>query len=430
MPRKKSTHIDDPIAAGNRVKEARERAGLSQRQLAFPGCSAAYISRIEAGTRTPSERVLRELGERLGVSEAWLATGVEAVGSSLLRDADIALRLDDSEEAARLFSDVLESGADPRTRSSALEGLAKIAIRNGDPRLAIDLGEQALQVVGEQPEDRPMLAESMARAHAALGEMAAAIAILTRCVDRMGDDALQFVRFSSLLGAALTDSGNFAEAERVIGSALARGREIADPYARARLYWSQSRLLGEEGDIERAEVYARRTLETLRATEDEYAIGHILQTLAHITIDLGRPEEALELLREGWPKIAAAGTPLEIAQFRIEEARALAAVGNADEAGKLAMEVTRALGDAHPTDAGRAYLLLGETYATLGDTARAREVLELAVELLEERGPSRYLVKAYKQLAGVLREQGEHQLAFEVLERALNVREAVGRPLA
>jgi tetratricopeptide (TPR) repeat protein len=177
-------------------------------------------------------------------------------------------------------------------------------------------------------------------------------------------------------------------------------------------------------------VYARRTLETLRATEDEYAIGHILQTLAHITIDLGRPEEALELLREGWPKIAAAGTPLEIAQFRIEEARALAAVGNADEAGKLAMEVTRALGDAHPTDAGRAYLLLGETYATLGDTARAREVLELAVELLEERGPSRYLVKAYKQLAGVLREQGEHQLAFEVLERALNVREAVGRPLA
>ena len=57
--------------------EARERAGLSQRQLSFPGCSPAYISRIEAGDRIPSLQLLRKMGQRLGVSEDYLATGKE-----------------------------------------------------------------------------------------------------------------------------------------------------------------------------------------------------------------------------------------------------------------------------------------------------------------------------------------------------------------
>ena len=73
VPRRKSTHVDDPVAVGRRLREARERAGLSQRQLSFPGCSPAYVSRIEAGDRIPSLQLLREMGRRLGVSEDYLA---------------------------------------------------------------------------------------------------------------------------------------------------------------------------------------------------------------------------------------------------------------------------------------------------------------------------------------------------------------------
>jgi tetratricopeptide (TPR) repeat protein len=384
---------------------------------------------VEAGDRTPSPHVLRELGARLGVSDRWLATGQQSTSPSQLRDAEIALRLDDIEEAERRFLEILESDEGGAKRSRAFAGLSEIALRTGDPRRAVALAEQALQLTGEQPEHRPELGETLARAYAALGQLAPAIAVLTRCRDHLQGDALQFVRFSTLLGAALTDAGNFAEAELVIANALARGRDIADPYARARLYWSQSRLLVEEGRSEDAEEYARKTLETLRATEDEYSIGLILQTLAHINLDLDRPDDALRLLNEAWPKIAAVGTPLEMAQYQIEKARALAALGENEEAGRLAMEMTNALGDTHPTDAGRAYVLLGETFAALDDGARAREVLELGIELLEQRPPSRYLVKAYKQLAALLRDQGEPAEALALLERALGVQEAAGRPL-
>jgi transcriptional regulator with XRE-family HTH domain len=39
---------------GKRLKRTREAKGLSQRQLAAPGVSPAYISRIEDGDRMPT----------------------------------------------------------------------------------------------------------------------------------------------------------------------------------------------------------------------------------------------------------------------------------------------------------------------------------------------------------------------------------------
>ena len=61
----KSGHVDDPMAVGRRLRGARERAGLSQAALAAVcGCSGAYVSRVEAGDRTPSLQLLRRLVAR------------------------------------------------------------------------------------------------------------------------------------------------------------------------------------------------------------------------------------------------------------------------------------------------------------------------------------------------------------------------------
>jgi len=88
-------HYDDPVELGARLHAAREAAALSQRDLSFPGCSAAYISRIERGERVPSLQVLRELARRTGVSEAQLAYGQERL------HPDVARALSQVEEAER-----------------------------------------------------------------------------------------------------------------------------------------------------------------------------------------------------------------------------------------------------------------------------------------------------------------------------------------
>jgi tetratricopeptide (TPR) repeat protein len=430
VARKKSTHVANPVALGERLRAARLDAGVSQRQLAFPGCSAAYISRIEAGDRIASPKVLRELARRLRVTEDFLISGVDPAPSLALDDAEIALRLDEVDEAARLFESALADAQDAKQRSRAWEGLGHVAFRSGDPALAVELYERALSHVAEEVSARPALAENLARAFASQGELARSIEVLQRCLEANADDPVQYVRFAGLLGAALTDNGSFAEAERVLADALARGREVADPYTRARLYWSESRLRVEQGQSEIAARYAQKTLEILRTTEDTYALAHILQSLAHIYLDLDRAPEALELLREGSPLITAVGSPLDVAQYRIEEARALAALGEREEAAALAMTAGSELRGIDDVDAGRAFALLGGIHADLGDFPRAQELLELAVEQLERHVPNRYLVQAYKRLAEVLKAKGDTEAALDVLERALGVQERVGRPLA
>jgi transcriptional regulator with XRE-family HTH domain len=83
--RERIPHVDDAVAVGTRLREAREAAGLSQRELAFAGCSAAYISRIERGERIPSLQVLRELSQRCDVSETQLAWGRDEIDEAVAR---------------------------------------------------------------------------------------------------------------------------------------------------------------------------------------------------------------------------------------------------------------------------------------------------------------------------------------------------------
>src|ERR671931_1843508 len=62
---------------GQRLRRLRLEKGLSQRDLAVPGVSYAYISRIEAGTRQPSVKALRKLAAKLGVTADYLETGAD-----------------------------------------------------------------------------------------------------------------------------------------------------------------------------------------------------------------------------------------------------------------------------------------------------------------------------------------------------------------
>src|SRR5437868_4463054 len=142
MPRSLTTHIDSPREVGLRLKAARERAGLSQRQLAFPGCTAAYISRLEAGARVPSLQMVNQLALRLEVTGQWLATGVETVEteSSDLLDAEVALRLGEVDEAEDLYRARLQPG-DP-ARGAALAGLGQIAFREERLDEAVEMLEQ------------------------------------------------------------------------------------------------------------------------------------------------------------------------------------------------------------------------------------------------------------------------------------------------
>jgi tetratricopeptide (TPR) repeat protein len=427
MPRQKSTHVDSAHAVGERLRSARERAGLSQRQLSFTGCSPAYISRIESGDRIPSLQLLRELGRRLGVSEDWLATGAEDGNEprGALLEAEVALRLDDLDLADRLYTEMLDSES---TRAHGHAGLGQLAYRRGAPRDAIEHFERALELYGVDECRFPDLAESLGRAYAMVGELESAIGVFERCLleaERTADE-LERIRFELLLGDALIDSGNFGRAEEVLGRALALGKDSLNPTVRVNLYWTQSRLHAERNDAETASRYARRALELLRMTEDTYRTARAHQLLAHIELDRGHPDEALELLHDGWPLLERSGNALERAQYRIEEARAQAKLGRKEDAAALAMQISGIIADAHPEDAARSYTLLAEVYEELGDRARAVELFELAAEILRPNNPNRYLVDVYARIAELYEAEGRTEEAYEYMKKAVGMQRAVG----
>src|SRR5437762_13231996 len=86
---------------------------MSQRELAEPGISYAYLSRIEAGQRAPSLKALRIVARKLGVTPEHLETGaaVSVATARELRATEAELRLrvdDDPSHAEAIFRDLVD----------------------------------------------------------------------------------------------------------------------------------------------------------------------------------------------------------------------------------------------------------------------------------------------------------------------------------
>jgi len=375
--------------------------------------------------RTPSLQVLHLLAQRLFVTGDYLATGGAGVTAEddVLTQAEFALRFDELERAEKLFEEVIASTEDPRARARALDGLGQLAFRRGDPRTTVERLEAALDAYGGDVGSQPRLADTLGRAYAMLGDLGASVEIFDRCLAeaRKRDDRLEASRFAMLLGHALIDAADFEQAELLLKETVALASDVADPLLHARLYWLESRLYAEQNDAERAARYARKALSIVEMTEDRAYVGRAHQLLAHIEVDRGRPEQALAVLDRGRPLIVDA-SPVEQAQYRLEEARALAALGESERATALAMEVSEVIAGANVEDAGRSYTLLAELFASFGEAERAHELYELATDLLE-RNPNRYLVRMYRRHAELLESEGRPEEAMDLLKKAVAIGE-------
>ena len=142
------SHVDDPAAVGRRLKEARLAAGLSQRQLSFPGCSAAYISRLEAGDRVPSLQLLRKLAAKLDADEQYLATGVEQVRQDPpeVVAAEVERRLAGN-GSARVNNRPAGGLDDPTARARVLWEHSRALAAGGDRQLAARYARDALALL-------------------------------------------------------------------------------------------------------------------------------------------------------------------------------------------------------------------------------------------------------------------------------------------
>ena len=423
MPRRPSTHIDDPAAVGARIREARAAIGLKQRELTFEGCTPAYLSRIEAGQRIPSLQILTRLAERLGTTAEFLATGKEPQPDPLF-EAELAARTGDVEFARSLYTQATKN-APPAVAARAKASLGRLAFDDGDHEAAIELLEHALAGSDLPSPERGTALELLGKALALLARFDESRAAFDQGLSaaREAHDQLAELRFAVLLANLLIDRGSSERAEELLSTIIDAARETRDPIAVSQLYWSQARLHLSERRPDVAARYARMAHATLEATEHTVNAARALTLLAHVENDRGNHADALAFADEGAPVLAAAGNRVDEGMLLLEKARALGALDRREAAIGIALGAIPRFEHAHPTSAARGYAVAAEIFRDLDENARALELYELAVETLPIE--DRHLADMYRAIAEIHEAEKRPAEALDFFKRALDIQARV-----
>jgi transcriptional regulator with XRE-family HTH domain len=420
---------DSPPAAGEtigqRLKRLRLERGLSQRELAAPGVSYAYISRIEAGTRQPSVKALRRLAVKLNVSADYLERGsdLDPVAERELRlsDLELAIRLGAWDGVDAPLQAAVDEAIAAGDRAATLRGrvaLATLAQERRQHTHAVELLEAALRDEPFAPIDRFDIYANLGRAYTESGRPQDAVEIFERCIDACPGDTTTEARYAVLLSYALSDIGELARAEEVVRRALDRVEDTADPYMRVRLYWSMARLAHTEGRESVALTNVRKAIALLQATDDTFHLGRAHILAAYITLSRADPDAAEQHLDQAEQFLGMSPTAQDMFEITTQRARVAALRGEAAKAVALASRAVELAGEDAPVDRGLALAALGDGLSLTDDATAADKAYAEAVELLEGQGRWRPAATTALAWGRMLRLTGREADALDVLDRA------------
>ncbi|WP_326780899.1 helix-turn-helix domain-containing protein [Streptomyces longwoodensis] len=369
---------DEPGVIGRRVQKLRVDKGLTQRQLAEPTYTPAYVSTLEAGRVRPSDDALRHIAGRLGVDFEELATGRPAhLGTDLrlrLTEAQRALATGAAEDAARQYAELLaeaERHGLVEEQATALLGLGECGIDTGDL--------------------------TTARAH------------FERAEARLADAPLP-ARVPALRGRAVT---------HYLAGEL---RYAVTHYLAGELRYAVYLLESTLDELNRGGLHDPDALLLLYAS----AIGPYMDMGAH-----ARAAQAAELAlalapQVGDPALALALAP-QVGEVAVELADVLHRRGRSDEAAAL---LHRVLGDLSSergaVHSAAAHRLLGIIAEDARDTEAAEEHYVRALSLLERAGAAGDLADLCRLLGDLLRRTGRTEAALDAYRTGLGHRTAPG----
>jgi tetratricopeptide (TPR) repeat protein len=418
----------EPI--GVRLKRLRLERGLSRRDLSSPGVSYAYISRIEAGARTPSVKALRMLAQKLQVSVEYLETGREIrdVDDRELRlgDAELELRLGgDTDGAERKLAEVLEESrraGDVRSATRAQVALGLAAAQRGNHLDAVERLEAALADAPVSPQTRPDVYATLGQSYAALGAAERAVRLFQGCLAELREnapaDAGAYIRYSTFLSYALSDAGDYDGAAQTVRDALVRADESAEPYSRVRLYWSLARIAAMEGRSTEALDDIRRAIALLEATEHTVQLARAYLLSAGIEASEGRVDETRDHLQRADRLLGPSPEPGDLALLRIGRARLAVLEGDGERAVTCSRHALDVLGTFSGGDQGSAAWTLAEGLALTGDVDASNDTFARAVDLLTVHGRRHDAAQACLRWGRMLQEARRDAEASTVLQRA------------
>ncbi|MFC6043108.1 helix-turn-helix domain-containing protein [Nocardioides hankookensis] len=421
----------DPTVLGDRLRAARQRAGITQARVAGDTMSVGYVSRIETGQRRPDPDMLQRMVERLGVDVEEILVGVSPDRVTALRvrldHAHLAFRTGAAGDALAAVSDLLADPAladldDLRRDASYLR--ARSLDATGDMQAAILLLEDLAEA---GPHDLAWIAgvTSLCRCYRESGELGRAIDVgneASRRIEELGLDGLdESIRLTLSLAAAYYERGDVDYAARLCRRGVDRAEALEAPMARAMAYWNTSVIEAMRGNTDVALPMTRRALAILEAGDDAKNLARLrCQLGVHLLrMDPPRAEEALEVLTQAAEELTTTGAgPSDYAINRLSLARARFLLGDPDVARQEAAQTAADAGTGLPLVAAEALTLLGQVAIGQGEPGAARDHFQEAVLLLSGIGADRAAAELWYELGGLLESVDDPAGALDAYRRS------------
>jgi tetratricopeptide (TPR) repeat protein len=302
------------VRLGERLRQLRVAAGLTQSELAGERFSKEYVSQIERGKTRPAPEAIEWLAERLGVDADFLANGVTAdqrgrVETALARAEALTEGNREGEAIAELEdvrTAVLATGL-PELEVRLLAGEAEALARTGEVRRAIELLNRAralTQEPGFSDVERADVLFRLGVCRFKLQSIQTAMGLLNEALLLAERSGLPCDKLRSAIlnwrSRCYRRQRDFEAAREDVERALELARGLDDPRATADLYFQASLVAEREGHWVLARTYAERAKAYYEDLADRTNVGRLLNNLGGLNFLLGKADEAVVFLKDAF----------------------------------------------------------------------------------------------------------------------------------
>ena len=422
---------------GDRLRQLRVSAGLTQSDLAGDRFSKEYISQIERRKTRPTQETIEWLAARLGVDPTFLASGVStdehARAEAILARAEALSERRDFDGAIAEYTNalavVVATGA-IQLQLRVLSGEAWARAQSGDARAAIDLLVQARELVEARQFSNHDRAEVFFRLGACrylVSSIPTAIALL--------NEALIFAEKSPLPSDLLRASiftwrsrcyrrqRDYEAAREDVNRALELAESMQDPRVLGEAYFQASLIAERDGQWGLARSYAERAKARFEEITDRAFVGKLLNNLGLLELQLGKPAEAVERLNEAFTVVLENGNDDDLATVVSSLGEVYLRIGDPATAEKHARHALSVLGtrDDRPEEIGGARLTLGRALLEQGSLDEAETALAEAEAAYAELSSDSHRAAAWLAQGDLAQRRGDDARAAELFRRAAAV---------
>ena len=422
------------LGLGERLRQLRVAAGMTQGELAGDRFSKEYVSQIERGKTRPTAETIDWLAQRLHCDAGFLANGVSTdergrVEGALAR-AEALMHSDQCAEALELYgsteSAVLATGS-PELEARMLTGQARAMAIEGQVRESVPLLEKArglVEAANVSDVERAEVVYELGVARYKLSSISTALGLFNAALELAERSGLP----SDLLRSKILEARSrcyrrqrdFQAAKEDVERALELARAVDDQPAMAHAYFQASVLAEREGHWVLARKYAEQAKTIYEDLAEHRHVGRLHNNIGAFTFMLGKPDEAIPHLKEAFRIALDMGNDADAAQAVSSLAQVHLRTGHLEQAEEQSRHALRLLeGRVDFLDEiGNAQLVLGRSLLEQGRLDDATEQFKAADATFEQLSSVSHRAAAWVALGDLATRTGDDREAAHFYRRA------------